>query len=232
MKNFRSFRYMLLVLSLVLAGSMAIAQNKNEEEAQRNADIEAERKAIQEEQMKIRKEMLEQQQQEMKEKQREMQEMEIQFREQAIELEKRSREATREREKARVILPESRVFRVPDGNYFLESYDQGNQSQLTLRNSFNGGSDNSDGEFDVDKDVRRFRCMISGKVKSGEITIRVVYPSGKVFKDLTINSSAEISFSQSLTIKEGEEDKYVGEWSYEVKADKAEGNYMLQIMTE
>ena len=75
--------------------------------------------------------------------------------------------------------------------------------------------------------------MINGKVKSGEIQIIVKYPNGKEFKNLTINSAAEISYSQSLTLKEGEEskDKYIGTWNYEVKATFAEGNYMLQMMT-
>ena len=48
---------------------------------------------------------------------------------------------------------------------------------------------------------------------------------------MTINSSAEVTYSQSTTISEEEGDKYIGTWNYEVSAEKAEGNYMLQIMT-
>lgn len=76
-----------------------------------------------------------------------------------------------------------------------------------------------------------FRCMINGKVRSGKITIKVMYPGGKVFKELTITSSAEIMFSQSLKINEESDGKYFGSWKYEVSAEKAEGNYMLQIST-
>lgn len=108
---------------------------------------------------------------------------------------------------------------------------RGTHSQLTLRKNFNGTTDTSQGYFDVEPDIRHFRCMISGSVKSGEIFIRVQYPGGKVFKDLTINSSADINFSQSVSIREGEESKYAGTWSYVIRADKAEGNYMLQIST-
>lgn len=79
--------------------------------------------------------------------------------------------------------------------------------------------------------VHHFRCMISGRVNYGEIYIRAEYPGGKVFKEITISSSGEISFSQSLTIREGQENKFVGFRKYEVKAEKAEGNYMLQIQT-
>ena len=59
--------------------------------------------------------------------------------------------------------------------------------------------------------------------------IEAKYPDGKVFKELTITSAAEINFSQSRSIKEDEEERYVGSWSYEVRAEKAEGNYMMQI---
>jgi len=108
---------------------------------------------------------------------------------------------------------------------------QENQSSLTLRNSFNGTSDTSQGEFDVDESTSHIRCTINGKVRSGKINVKVLYPGGKVFKDLSITSSAEISFTQSLSIKEEELKKYAGTWRYEITADKAEGNYILSFMT-
>ena len=120
---------------------------------------------------------------------------------------------------------------MPEGIYVTSGSSQNSQSQLTLRNSFSGSTDSSKGEFEVGEETHHFRVMITGKVKSGDIQIIVKYPSGKVFKDLTVNSAAEITFSQSLTFKEGEESKYIGSWKYEVKAVSAEGNYTLQIMT-
>ena len=110
-----------------------------------------------------------------------------------------------------------------EGKYLLGTFGQESQSQLTLRKSFRGTTNTSKGEFEVEPGIRHFR--------SGEILIGVEYPDGKTFKELVINSSADINFSQSISIKEGEEKKYTGSWSYVVKADKAEGNYMLQIMT-
>ena len=73
--------------------------------------------------------------------------------------------------------------------------------------------------------------MISGSVGSGEIFIGIEYPDGKTFKELVINASADINFSQSISVKEEDEKKYVGSWNYVIKADEAEGNYMVQIMT-
>jgi hypothetical protein len=48
---------------------------------------------------------------------------------------------------------------------------------------------------------------------------------------MTINSAAEISFSQSVSISEEDPDKYVGDWSYKVMAEEAKGSYSLSIMT-
>jgi hypothetical protein len=142
-----------------------------------------------------------------------------------MELQEKKMEDMRERERSRVYIRTTG----DEVNPFI--FSSGNQSQLTLRNSFNGGSDTSKGEFEVASGTRNFRCMINGKVRSGSILVRVLYPNGKVFRELTINSSAEIFYNQSLNIKEEEEDQYTGSWKYEVIADRAEGNYMLTIST-
>lgn len=179
-------------------------------------------KAAQEAELKARKEMLEQQHKEMKEQ-------EIKFQEQLILTEElgRSSGSSRESSRARV------VYRTPGDSdaYFISSYDEGNQSQLTLRNTFKGSSDKSKGQFEVDESTRNFRIMIRGKVNSGEIKIKLLYPDGKVFKDQTINSSAEITLTQSITIKDSSSSKYFGSWTYEVESDEAMGEYTLSIST-
>lgn len=195
------------VCFLLISGSVLMAQSKAPEE-----------KAAQEAELKAKKEMLEQQEK--------VRQLEREYAEQARDTERMSRESDR----VRTLVRSSGTSQ--PGTYYIYSGDEQNsESQLTLRNSFNGGSDQSTGEFDVDEHTRHIRCMITGKVKSGTITVKITYPGGKVFKELTINKSAEITFSQSLTIKEEENDKYIGSWKYEVKADKAEGNYTLQFMT-
>jgi type II secretory pathway pseudopilin PulG len=183
-------------------------------------------------QAQTKEEQLEKQQQEQEMK---MKEMEMQLKKQQLEQEQKMAEAERLFERQRESAREANrayVFAPSDeGNYFIQSFSQDNQSQLTLRNNFRGTSESSSGVFDVSEGSRFIRCTINGKVRSGEISIKLTYPGGKVFKDLTINSSAEITYSQSLTIKEEEKSKYVGAWKYEVKADKAEGNYLLSIQT-
>ena len=170
-------------------------------------------------------------------------EMEMQLKKQQLEQEHKMQELERVyEEQAKVAARASSgvrnrafVYTSPggsdEGSYFIQSFGQESQSQLTLRNSFNGETLTSTGEFDVDENTSHMRFTVNGKVRHGEISIKVLYPGGKVFKDLTINSSAQITFSQSLTIKEEEKKKYVGVWKYEVKTKTAEGNYMLSIMT-
>lgn len=209
MKMQTIFRILPLFLLFALLGSVAMAQDApTTEEKQRDKE------------MKAKQAQIERQQQEMKEQQLKMKELEKVYVEQA-------RSSGRARTSLR-----SYPSGYDEGSYFIVSSDQEkNQSQLTLRNSFDGVTDTSEGEFDVAESTRHIRCMINGKVGAGKITIKVLYPGGKVFKDLSITSSAEISFTQSLSITEKDTKKYVGSWTYVISADKAEGSYMLSFTT-
>lgn len=198
---------------MVITGFVLQAQAQTSQEAQKKQMQDQEAK-VKEMEMQLKKQQLEQEQKVV--------ELERAYAEQA-------RTSSRDRENAIIY---ARPGGSDEGAYFIQSYSQENQSQLTLRNSFNGETLTSNGEFDVDENTSHLRFTVNGKVRHGEISIKVLYPEGKVFKDLTINSSAEISFSQSLTIKDGEKKKYVGTWKYEVKTKTAEGNYMMSIMTQ
>ena len=208
MKTQTIFRMFSLSLLFVLLGSVAMAQTKEEKKAK---DAE----------MKAKQEQIEIQRKQMKEQQLKTIELEHVYADQA-------REASRARSSARVY---SRSSGFDEPSYFIYSGSQENQSQLTIRNSFDGETDSAEGEFDVDESTSHIRCTINGKAKSGKITVKILYPGGKVFKDLSITSSAQISFSQSLTIQEKEKNKYIGAWKYKVTADKAEGSYTLSFMT-
>ena len=208
MKTQTIFRIIPVTLAFLLLGSVGLAQQ--------SPTVADKEKAAREAEMKAKQEQLELQQQQMKEQQLK-----------TIEVERAYADQARARSSARVY---SSGFS-DESPYFYVSDGQENQSSLTLRNSFNGTSDTSQGEFDVDESTSHIRCTINGKVRSGKINVKVLYPGGKVFKDLSITSSAEISFTQSLSIKEEELKKYAGTWRYEITADKAEGNYILSFMT-
>jgi hypothetical protein len=209
MKKFTMISILPISLSLLLLSTAAMAQTTEEKKA-----MEAEKKAKQKQ--------IEMQRKQMKEQQLKTIELE-----KAIEAQSRS--SSRARDAARVY-----SYSIPyndEPSYFIYEGGQDNQSQLTIRNSFDGDTDTAEGEFDVDESTKHIRCTINGKANAGKINIKVLYPGGKVFKDLSITSSAQISFSQSLSIKEEEKKKYIGSWSYRITADKAEGSYTLSFMT-
>ena len=208
MKTQTIFRMLSLSLLFVLLGSVAKAQTKEEKKAK---DAE----------MKAKQEQIEIQRKQMKEQQLKTIELEHAYADQA-------REASRARSSARVY---SRSSGYDEPSYFIYSGGQENQSQLTIRNSFDGETDSAEGEFDVNESTTHIRCTINGKARSGKISVKILYPGGKVFKDLSITSSAEISFTQSMSIQEEEKNKYIGAWKYKVTADKAEGSYTLSFMT-
>lgn len=208
MKTQTIFKMLSLSLLFVLLGSVAMAQTKEEKEAK-----DAERKA--------KEYQIEIQRKQVKEQQLKTIELERAYADQA-------RESSRARSSARVY---SRSSGYDEPSYFIYSGSQENQSQLTIRNSFDGETDSSEGEFDVNESTTHIRCTINGKARSGKISVKVLYPGGKVFKDLSITSSAEISFTQSLSIQEEEKSKYIGAWKYKITADKAEGSYTLSFMT-
>ena len=212
MKNKKGFTILSIVAVMLMTGFTAQAQTG--QEAQKKQQLEQE-KQMKEMEMQLKKQQLEQE--------KKMAEMEKAYAEQA-------RDASRVRERAFVYSTPGTGF-ADEGTYFISSFGQENQSQLTIRNSFDGDSDSSEGEFDVDESTRHIKCTINGKANSGKISIKVLYPGGKVFKDLSITSSAQISFTQSLTIKDEEKSKYIGAWTYKVIADKAEGSYSLSFMT-
>jgi len=114
------------------------------------------------------------------------------------------------------------------GNYSFYSSDK--SSTLTLHKNFRDESASKKTKFTVDKDAKRIRFNIHGTCRKGEILIKISLPSGKTFNEIEIDPAADISWSQSLKIEEGEK-IYTGDWSIEIKAVKAEGNYSFSIST-
>jgi hypothetical protein len=105
-----------------------------------------------------------------------------------------------------------------------------NSSQLMLSKTYEGTDAENTGEFHIEESVRQIKISIDGVVKEGSIKIKLLLPGGETFKDLTIDESADIRYSQSLGISE-EEKKYYGKWKYIIKASKAKGNYRMSIST-
>ncbi len=103
-------------------------------------------------------------------------------------------------------------------------------SRLMLSKNYNGQSIDKQGTFEVEENIMKLKLSIEGHVNSGSITVSLVLPGGKSYKSLTMDDSADIQWSESLNIEEGET-KYYGTWKYRITTKVAEGSYHLSINT-
>jgi hypothetical protein len=103
-------------------------------------------------------------------------------------------------------------------------------SRLMLSKRYDGQSIDKQGTFEVENNITKLKLSIEGQVNSGSITVSLVLPGGKSYKSLTMDDSADIHWSESLNIQDGET-KYYGTWKYRITTKVAEGSYHLSINT-
>ena len=131
------------------------------------------------------------------------------------------------------VSPDTDLEYVSGGDYSF-AYSTGSSveknSKLTLSKKFSGQSADKSGTFSIDEGSEKIRISISGRVEVGKITLALFLPDKKELTKLTIDDSADVSWSQSINIKEGDK-KYFGDWSFTVKAESVEGSYHLSIST-
>ena len=103
-------------------------------------------------------------------------------------------------------------------------------SRLMLSKEYNGQTVKKEGTFNVGSSISRIKLSIYGEVESGSITVTLVLPDGKDLKKLIMDDTADIVWSESINIKDGET-KYHGDWKYRISTIKANGEYNLSINT-
>jgi hypothetical protein len=103
-------------------------------------------------------------------------------------------------------------------------------SRLMLSKQYNGQSIDKQGTFEVENNITKLKLSIEGQVNSGSITVSLILPGGKSYKSLTMDDSADIHWSESLNIQDGET-KYYGTWKYRITTKVADGSYNLSINT-
>lgn len=121
-------------------------------------------------------------------------------------------------------------FEYGDYSYVYSVSSSEKNSKLTLSKRYEGESTSKTGTFSVEEGVKKIRLSISGSVSSGNISLELYIPGKKELKKLTIDDSADIMWSQSINIKEGDT-KYFGEWTYVINAQDAKGKYSLSLST-
>ena len=100
--------------------------------------------------------------------------------------------------------------------------------KLSLRKKFDGESITKKASFTIDKDQKRLKLKAHGSFKEGQLSVKFSLPSGKLFKEITFDPSADIDWSQSIIIEE-DTSIYRGKWQVEIKAVKAKGTYVVDI---
>jgi hypothetical protein len=103
-------------------------------------------------------------------------------------------------------------------------------SELRLTKSFKGESVETTKKFSVTADNTSLNFNLSGQVKSGIISVTLFKPNGSKYKAIEIDPTSDISYSQGIDLKKDPKE-WTGDWQIKIKADKADGNYRLNIMT-
>ncbi len=145
----------------------------------------------------------------------------------AVRRAEHAEQAARSREMSRA----RSLSRAREDYVYVTGYGSGeHNSRLMLSKEYNGQSIDKQGTFEVDDNTTRLKLSIEGHVNSGSIKVSLILPDGKPYKSLTMDDSADIHWSESLNIKEGET-KYYGTWKYRITTKVADGSYHLSINT-
>jgi hypothetical protein len=102
--------------------------------------------------------------------------------------------------------------------------------ELRLKKSFNGESAETTKKFSISPDYNSLNFNLSGQVKSGVISVTLIKPNGKKFKSIEIDPTSDVSFAQGIDLKKDSKE-WIGDWQINIRAKKADGNYLLTIQT-
>ena len=103
-------------------------------------------------------------------------------------------------------------------------------SELTLSKSFNGQTLESTKKFPVGAQYKMLKMELRGRVNSGSIILTLITPSGKNFKTIEIDATSDVDFEQELNLSKNKAE-WIGDWQLQIKTEKADGSYRLQIYT-
>ncbi len=144
---------------------------------------------------------------------------------------KSSSSSSSSRSSSRVRLPSTGISSTYGDRDFIytswSNQDEGS-SQLSLSKMFEQETVSKEGNFSVEEHYNMLKISIEGTVREGSIKITLYSPDEEVFKDLEIDSSADVRWTKVFSEYK---DEYVGEWTYEIEADEVTGHYNLSITT-
>lgn len=85
--------------------------------------------------------------------------------------------------------------------------------------------------FDVEKTASTVVMSVMGDCKAGEIRVKIVMPSRKIYSDILIDEYGNLNWRKSFNISEEENKDKSGEWIFKIDATNATGSFKISLQT-
>jgi hypothetical protein len=85
--------------------------------------------------------------------------------------------------------------------------------------------------FDVDPNAETVIMSVNGDCHAGDIRIKITMPNGKIYSDILIDEFGSLNWRKSFKISKEENQDKTGSWKFEIKSNKATGNFRISIQT-
>ena len=70
---------------------------------------------------------------------------------------------------------------------------------------------------------------VTGAIDSGKVNVTIKRPDGEVYNEYTLSPLANVNWKQTIKFEDQKETEYLGKWTVTVSAEKAKGNYRVQL---
>lgn len=103
------------------------------------------------------------------------------------------------------------------------------QDNLSINKILADESSSADFNYEVKEGASGLSVLVNGAIDSGKVKILIRRPDGEVYNEYTLSPLANVNWKQSIRFEDQEESEYLGKWTVSVTAEKAKGNYSVQI---
>lgn len=228
MKSNRIILTGLLLFALVFSGNSISAQEKTQEEKEKEAklqqSIELQKKAMAEEKKQMELQMKEQEKA-LQELQHNSQELNNYYRI------GRTRSSGSNWDGGDMPF----VVTTPDGDIAVRSfYGRGGDAERTswdFSKSVKESTFSKMYTFDVEKSAQNVMMSVNGDCRAGEIRVKIVMPGGKTYSDIVLDEFGNLNWRKSFTISETENQDKTGQWVFKIDATKASGFFKISLQT-
>lgn len=128
-----------------------------------------------------------------------------------------------------VIASPDMVVESTDPKALVFSTSKGNQDNLSINKNLTDESSAADFNYEVKQGVGSMLVLVNGAIDSGKVKIIIKRPDGEVYNEYTLSSLANVNWKQTVKFEDMKEADYVGKWTVSVAAEKAKGNYSVEL---